>query len=336
MDRKVLVYGAYGHTGRFVVAELLRRGFLPVLSGRNQAALEALSGRFPGSEIRPATIDDEASLRDAVGGVSVVVNCAGPFLDTAISVATAAVGAGVHYLDVAAEQAAVQGVYRAHEDLGWPADVAVIPAMAFYGGLADLLASAVMGDWDTVDRISVAVGLDRWWPTQGTRITGRRNTAARLVVDHGRLIPAPAPPPVLHWDFPGAIGPQTVVGTPFTEIITMTRHLNASQIDTYLTTNALEDILDPATPAPRAVDDSGRSAQQFVVDVVLRRGEQQRRISAEGRDIYAVTAPLVVEAVQRLSDGRTQISGAAAPGEVFDPADFLGALSPRHLTIRPH
>jgi hypothetical protein len=123
------------------------------------------------------------------------------------------------------------------------------------------------------------------------------------------------------------------VGSPFTEIITMARHLAASRIGTYLSAVALEDIRNPATPAPRAVDEDGRSAQQFVVDVVVRRGAQERRISAAGRDIYAVTGPLVAEAARRLMDGRAKVRGAAAPGEVFDAADFLDALSPRHLKL---
>jgi hypothetical protein len=42
----------------------------------------------------------------------------------------------------------------------------------------------------------------------------------------------------------------------------------------------------------------------------------------------------VAEAARRLMDGRAQVRGAAAPGEVFDAADFLDALTPRHLTIR--
>ncbi|NEC42183.1 saccharopine dehydrogenase, partial [Streptomyces sp. SID8016] len=41
--QQVAVYGAYGHTGRFVVAELVERGFSPVLSGRDAAELEALA-----------------------------------------------------------------------------------------------------------------------------------------------------------------------------------------------------------------------------------------------------------------------------------------------------
>ncbi len=330
----MLVYGAYGHTGRFVVAELLRQGLTPILSGRDSAGLGEMAGQFPGLEVRPATVDDSESLDRAVRGTRVVVNCAGPFLDTTVPVAAAAVRAGAHYLDITAEQPTVQEVYRAYDELAWGTDVAVIPAMAFYGGLADLLATAAVAGWEAVDAITVAVGLDRWWPTEGTRNTGRRNTATRLVVDGGCLVPAASPAPRRDWEFPPPLGRQTVVGSPFAEIITMARHLPAPRIDTYLATVALEDIRNPATPAPRAVDETGRSAQQFVIDVVVRRGEEERRISAAGRDIYAVTAPLVVEAARRLIDGRAKVQGAAAPGEAFDAADFLAALSPRHLAIR--
>jgi short subunit dehydrogenase-like uncharacterized protein len=262
------------------------------------------------------------------------VNCAGPFLDTAVPLAAAAVRAGAHYLDVTAEQGAAQQVYRAHRELGWPAGVAVIPAMAFYGGLADLLATTAMAEWTAADEITVAVGLDRWWPTEGTRTTGRRNTATRLVVSGGRLVPVSVPAPARDWDFPAPLGRQVVTGMPFTEVITMSRHLRTASIDSYLMAAALDDIRDPATPAPRAVDEDGRSAQRFVVDVVVRRGPARRRISAAGRDIYAVTAPLVAEAAERLLDGRAKVGGAAAPGEVFDAADFLAALAPRHLTLR--
>lgn len=194
--------------------------------------------------------------------------------------AAAAVAAGAHSVDITAEQTAVQAVYRSQASLGRPDDVAVVPAMAIYGGLADLLATAAVTGWEAVDEITVAYGIDRWWPTEGTRNTGRRNIAARLVVDGGRLVRAPRPAPERVWEFSGPLGRQTVAGNPFAEIITMAQHLAASKISAYLTTVALDDIHDPATPAPQPVDEAGRSAQLFIVDVVLRRGEEQRRISA--------------------------------------------------------
>jgi short subunit dehydrogenase-like uncharacterized protein len=74
-----------------------------------------------------------------LAGVAAVVNCAGPFLDTALPVVEAALRAEIPYLDVAAEQAAVQAI-RARDADARRAGVTVLPAAAFYGGLADLLA----------------------------------------------------------------------------------------------------------------------------------------------------------------------------------------------------
>src|SRR5258708_40249768 len=75
----VAVFGAYGHTGRFVVAELRDRGFVPVLSGRDAGKLEALAASSPGLDVRPAAADDPALLDRALAGTAAGVNRAGPF-----------------------------------------------------------------------------------------------------------------------------------------------------------------------------------------------------------------------------------------------------------------
>ncbi|GAB2487411.1 saccharopine dehydrogenase NADP-binding domain-containing protein [Nocardiopsis aegyptia] len=331
---RVLVYGASGHTGRFVVAELVRRGLEPVLSGRGSDRLAELGRRYPGLEVRPADAGDAEALAKAVVDVAAVVNCAGPFLDTAGPVAAAAVEAGAHYLDVTAEQPAVQALYRAYGAGGVPRGVVVLPAMAFYGGLADLLASAVADRvGGAAEAVTTAVGLDRWWPTEGTRATGRRNTARRLVVADGRLVPLEEPARSRTWDFPAPLGRHAVVDLPFTEVVTMHRHLGAGRIDSYLSRAPLAELRDPATGGPQASDGTGRSAQRFAVDVRVRVDGVDHRAVATGRDIYAVTAPLVAEAVIRVLDGRVRAHGAVAPGEVFDAADFLAALSPRPLEV---
>jgi hypothetical protein len=69
------------------------------------------------------------------------------------------------------------------------------------------------------------------------------------------------------------------------------------------------------------------------MDVVVRNGEQVRRAAAGGRDIYAITAPLVVEAVERIVDGRHRTLGVTTAGATFDARDFLAALSPGHLQV---
>lgn len=325
--RSVAVYGAYGHTGRFVVAELCRRGWTPILSGRDAGRLDLLGEAFPGLERRLASVGDPPSLDRMLEGAIAVVNCAGPFLDTAVAVIGAALRARVHYLDIGAEQQAVLDAFALFSDSAQRAKITVVPAMAFYGGLADLLATAAQGDWADVDAIDIAVALDSWHPTAGTRLTGARNHHRRQVVSGGRLRPLADPPPSREWTFPSPFGRQEMVAMPLSEIITLSRHARSAEVRSYMNLAPLKDLRDPRTPAPTPVDDHGRSAQAFIVDAVVRKDGQVRRASARGNDIYAVTAPLVAEAMQRISDGRCAKTGVVAPGEAFDALNFLHSLA---------
>jgi hypothetical protein len=331
----VAVFGAYGHTGRFVVAELSRRGYEPILCGRDEDKLSAMAVTWPSLQRRVATLSDPASLDSALQGADAVINCAGPFLDTAAPVIDAALRARIHYLDIAAEQKAAQDVFERYGQAAALANVVVMPAMAFYGGLADLLATAAAGDWAEVDAIEVAVALDSWQPTLGTRLTGQRNQFRRLVVSQGQSVFLPDPPPVREWCFAPPFGRQSMVAMPFTEVITIPRHLKTGSLDSYINRVALEDIRDPSTPPPVASDDAGRSSQRFAMDVRVRRGEELRRAEASGQDIYAVSAPLVVEAIERILAGAVRATGVVPAGAAFDAQEFLAALA-AHLTVRIH
>jgi short subunit dehydrogenase-like uncharacterized protein len=332
--RTVAVFGASGHTGRFVVAELLHRGFVPVAVGRDSGKLAASGFQDRGVAVRAASIDDPVSLDRSFADVAAVINCAGPFLDTADAVVAASLRARIHYLDVTAEQPSALATFNKFGASAREAGVVVIPAMGFFGGLSDLLATAAMSDWDFADEIRIGIALDSWRPTQGTRITGRRNTARRLVVADGKLTPVAQPAPDTVWDFSDPFGRQTVSEIPFSEIAVIAQHLRMSHLHTYLNHAPLRDLRDPATPPPAAADATGRSTQTFLVEVIVRKGGDTRRATARGRDIYAFTAPLVCEAVQRILDGAVRSSGAHAPGALFDARGYLQALAPEPLTFQ--
>lgn len=332
-NRTVVVYGAYGHTGRFVVAELLERGWIPVLSGRDARKLAALGDAFPGLERRQASVEEPASLDRALDGAMGVINCAGPFLDSAAPMIEAALRARIHYLDVSAEQQAVLEVFERFSDAAKAAAVTVMPAMAFYGGLADLLVTAALGDWPDADAIDIAVALDSWHPTVGTRLTGARNHYRRVVVEGGKLEPLADPPPSGQWTFPAPFGTQGTIALPFSEIVTLSRHVRSTEVHSYMNLAPLKDLRDPHTPPPAPIDAHGRSSQIFAVETRLRRRGQTRRALAHGRDIYAVTAPLIVEALQRIGDGRSKAIGVLAPGEAFDARDFLESLPALDLVL---
>lgn len=326
----VAVVGGAGHTGRFVLAELRRRGFVPIAIGRDR---DKLAKANPGGDIRTAAIEDPAALDRALAGADAVINCAGPFLDTAEPVIGAALRARIPYLDVTAEQESVRNSFARFGDAARDAGIAVVPALGFYGGLADLMASAALADWGMPTHVRVAIALDSWRPTRGTRLTGARNRAPRLRIAGGRLEPLPVPAPGRTWPFPAPFGTQDVVELPFGETILFANRLGVRDMRSYLSAAPLADLRNPATPPPTPVDALGRSGQNFLVELVARNGDGERRAIVRGRDIYAVTAPLVVEGVARLLGDRNGRRGVLAPGALPGAATLLQDLDPGHLSL---
>jgi len=326
----IAVYGATGHTGRFVVQEAQRRGLPVVAVGRDAARLDEM---FPSPVTRRvAALDGPASLEQAFAGCAVVINCAGPYLDTAAPVTQAALRAGCHSIDVTAEQPSAQATFADFDEPARAAGRVVIPAAGFYGGLADLLASA-LASAGTIAEITVAIALDHWWPTAGTRKTGERNKVPRVVVRDGRLAPLTPSAEVPDWTFSPPLGTQPMVELPFSEIITLAHHLQAGTICSLLNRSALDDVRNATTPAPAAMDDSGRSAQRFEMVVRLVQNGVTRTAGVRGQDIYAVTAPIVIEAALRLMPASYRHSGALALAEAIDPVEMLRALDGHALEV---
>jgi hypothetical protein len=135
------------------------------------------------------------------------------------------------------------------------------------------------------------------------------------------------------WTFPAPLGKQAVIGE-FTmaDTLTISRHIKTKAIRSYMTVAAVKDI-SAADARPPRIGANGRSSQTFIVEVVARRGAAERRAAVRGQDIYAVTAPLVVEATERIIGGQGKAQGVVTAGEAFDARDFLQSLCPQHLML---
>lgn len=140
--------------------------------------------------------------------------------------------------------------------------------------------------------------------------------------------------PVTEWTFPAPTGTQAVVAE-FTmaDSATIPTHLKTREIRTYMSVTAVNDLRAPDLSPPVAIDEQGRSAQTFLVEAVVCSAGFTRRAVARGQDIYAITAPLVVEATHRVLATPDGPIGVVAAGELFDARDFLRSLSPEHLTF---
>ncbi|WP_134740515.1 saccharopine dehydrogenase NADP-binding domain-containing protein [Nocardioides sp. 503] len=310
-SRPVLVYGATGHTGQAVVGALTERGLVAVLAGRDPDRLGALAGEL-GVESRAFGVDAVPDL----AGVGLVVNCAGPFADTALPLARAALAAGAHYVDIAAEQPSTLALLHSWAGRAERAGVVVMPGVGFFGALGDLVLTSLVGQADDGapwDRVDVEVELAGWHPTDGTLATGDRNPGDRLRLHEGLLVTTPAT------TAPGRVELR------LSEHLLVPRHLPVRTLQTTVNASAIEDLEAARDLTPDERLRAREAGDPYSVRVIARRGDEERTAEVAGEDFYAVTGPLVAEVALALLSGGLP-PGARAPGELPDPAGLLGRL----------
>lgn len=314
----------------------MARGFTPILSGRDAGELQRLQTRWPELAARSAAVASPVGLDNALAGADAVINAAGPFSETAVPLAEAALRARIPYLDIVAEPDVAEPLAARFDGPARAAGIPMAMAVGFYGGMGDLLATAAMGDWHDADEVTLAYALSSWKPTAGTRrtieVAEERRGGQRLVWNGERFVLRAGAAPESIWTFPAPLGAQPVVGEFATaDCVSLSRHLRIGRIHQFMTVAPLGDLSDPDLSPPPAVDARGRSAQTFMIEALAVRGGQQRRAVVTGQDIYAVTAPLVVEATQRLLANTGRLSGVVSAGALGDASEFLATLAPTHL-----
>lgn len=108
-EKKVVVYGASGYTGRLVCEYLREYGVPFVAAGRDEDRLtDSMRSHVPGIETADYEVVQVDHTPEALGellsGASVVLNTVGPFSRLGPAVVEAALEHGVHYTDTTGEQ----------------------------------------------------------------------------------------------------------------------------------------------------------------------------------------------------------------------------------------
>ena len=80
-NKKWMIYGANGYTGRLIVDEAIRRGLKPVLAGRSTDVVAIASKN--GLESKIFKLSSVGQVKSQIAGFDVIANCAGPFSATA-------------------------------------------------------------------------------------------------------------------------------------------------------------------------------------------------------------------------------------------------------------
>jgi short subunit dehydrogenase-like uncharacterized protein len=106
-----MIYGANGYTGELIAREAKRQGMTPILAGRSRAKIAPLA-----TELNLASktfrLEGPSEPVQALSGVRLVLNCAGPFSKTADPLMRACLAAKAHYLDITGEIDVLEGAHR--------------------------------------------------------------------------------------------------------------------------------------------------------------------------------------------------------------------------------
>ncbi|SNT34789.1 Uncharacterized conserved protein [Ekhidna lutea] len=102
MNKNLLIYGAYGYTGRLIVEECLKNGIKPIIAGRDAEKTMTYAKKHE-LEYDVFEVSDRKKLENWLKRGEVVVHCAGPFIHTAKSMVQGCLATNTHYLDITGE-----------------------------------------------------------------------------------------------------------------------------------------------------------------------------------------------------------------------------------------
>ena len=326
MTRSVGLLGASGYTGRLVAAELVRRGIDHRLGGRSADRL----AHVPSPGVRHVVdIADPSSLDQFLDGVDVLITCIGPFAQHGMPVVEAAARTATPYVDSTGEFAFMTQVYERFGSAGTP----IVPACGFDYLPGDLAAAIAVEELEgSADEIDVLYRLRGIKPSRGTArsAVGAFGSAAlsprRIVVE-------------------GPDGPMSAVEVPWGESVTVPRHVTGARVRCGLVapdaltraaalaapvaavtrplTRAAAPLLDKLVDRMKeGPDDDDRGKASALVVVEARRGTRSARVAVSCRDIYGLTARLLVAASQQVAG-----SGAQAPAQALPARSFLDSVS---------
>ena len=226
-----MIYGANGYTGDLIAREAAARGHRPVLAGRTPRVAALAAELHLDHRLFPVEAPDLA-------GITLLLNCAGPFSATAAPLLHACLQARAHYLDITGEIDALEHAHS-RSDQARAANIVICPGVGFDVVPTDCLARALAEalpnathlalGFDTTSRVSPG--------TARTAIEGAAHGGR--VRRNGQIVRVPMGTRIRRIDF--GRGPRTAMAFPWGDISTATRTTGIGNVEVFL-------AVPPATP----------------------------------------------------------------------------------------
>jgi short subunit dehydrogenase-like uncharacterized protein len=310
--QKLMIYGASGYTGRMTAERAHAAGLPLVLGGRSRTSLIPIGERL-GADCRVFDLSNSDAINEALADVSAVLNCAGPYTDTAEQLMRAAIWSGVHYLDIAAELDSYRLAEELNEDAR-AAGVMLVPgsggSVAMLGCLAGHAAARVVNPRKVAVALHVAGSMSR-----GSAISASRNLVAETLMLHqGQVTPRPGGQTAL-FDFGN--GEVTCFAVTLPDIITIGCSTGIPDVETYVHVSGSAFPEGDLTALPDGPDVAEREANRYqaAVKVTAADGTTARSV-LDTVNGYSFTPMAAAEASRRVLAGEVR-AGFQTPAALF-------------------
>ena len=129
MEKNFIIYGAYGYTGTLITELAVSKGLKPLLVGRSDQKLSSLAN-LHNLPYKVSDVKNLNLLNDIIGDYSLILNCAGPFSETAHQVIEYCIEKKLHYTDITGEIGVFEMAKTFHQD-GIDKNIMIMPGTGF-------------------------------------------------------------------------------------------------------------------------------------------------------------------------------------------------------------
>jgi len=137
-QKKWMIYGSTGYTGRLLVEQAKRKGMRPILAGRNEQRLKELAQKHQ-LPYRAFSLEDPEEAKAFLKDLYLVFNTATPFEYTQQALTKVCLDLGIHYLDISGDVDDLKRLESLHQKAK-EQDIMLMPGVGFAIAPTDLLA----------------------------------------------------------------------------------------------------------------------------------------------------------------------------------------------------
>lgn len=228
MSGRVLLYGATGYSGSEIASHLSSQ--IDVVVGGRDAKMLGRQAERLGIDYRVFSPDDHRATHAALEDIEVLLNAAGPYLDTAMPLVDACLRTQTHYLDIGGEWPVFDALAKL-DDAAQQAGIMLMPGVGLTIAASDCLLARAVELWPGTQRIHLGISRAHAMSQGSARSAARLFERAVLVREGGDLRAVPLGGAPRSFDF--GLGLRDAIAMSWADVITGERTTGVSNIAVY-------------------------------------------------------------------------------------------------------